>query len=239
MKDKNLSSKLVMMINWTLGMIYYGLLNWPKVYYHHPIPQITGIIFVSSHFTMSDSWLFSRLISPFDIFQDLDFVPYNLPDQKNFVLGKRKMPEKFGLLNYVIYPFHVFIGWWIAHSKCIPVNRKTGGLEAHKKVIEIISQRRSNVLLFPESGRRRKGVPIKISSSVGKLVCDAQPKLIIPIRLKGLPYKGSFFPIIFRRPLIIVGNPIEIPELNTALTEGDYRQLIQKIIMTIDSLKPN
>ena len=231
----SLLTKIVLTINWFLGVIYFRILNWTKVYGR--IPRETGILFVSSHYTMVDSWLIGTCLNVFDILFRNDVIPYNLPDEKNFVLGKNIFPRIKTIFKYPFYLLNLLASFWIWHSKCIPVNRAAGGKVAHQKVIEILSQRQSNILLFPESRRRRQGEPIKISASVGKLIVDAKPSKIIPIHLMGLPLKGSFLPVIFRRPKIIIGQPLLIPELTTASVNGDYKKITEQIIKAIESLQ--
>lgn len=238
MKNNGLTTKIILAINWLLGVIFFRILNWTKVISRGKIPHETGVLFVASHFTMVDSWLIGSCFNLFDIFFQQKIIPYNLPDQQNFVLGKNKFPRLKTIFKYPLYLLNLLASWWISHSKCIPVNRAAGGREAHEKVIQIISNKESNVLLFPESRRRRKNEPIKISASVGELIVKAKPQKITPIRLIGLPMKGSFFPVIFRRPKVIIGEPLIIPELQTANCKGNYYLLAKKIIDAIENLQP-
>jgi len=237
-KDNGPATRIVLALNWLVGVIFFRLLNWTRVYSRGKIPKEKGIIFVASHFTMVDSWLIGTCFNIFDILFRNDVIPYNLPDEKNFVLGKNIFPRLKTIFKYPLYLLNLLASFWIRHSKCIPVNRTAGGREAHKKVINILTSFSGNVLLFPESRRRRKNEPIKISASVGKLIVDAKPSKIIPIRLMGLPLKGSFLPVIFRRPKIIIGKPLMIPELSTASANGDYKKITEQIIMAIESLQP-
>lgn len=221
MKDNGLATRIVLGLNWLFGVIFFHLLNWTRVYFRYKIPKETGILFVASHFTMVDSWLIGTCFNLFDILFKTKIIPYNVPEKKNF---------------YRLWP----INWWLNHSKCIPIVRKSGGHKAHQKIIEIISSRSSNVLIFPESTRRRKNLPIKISDSIGKLIVDCQPKMIIPIKLMGLPYKGSFLPVLFRRPKIIIGEPLIIEGLSLANCRTNYHSIAEQVIKGIEGLKsPN
>lgn len=219
MKKDSLATKIVLALNWLVGVLLFRILNWTRVYKNSRLPKETGIIFVASHFTMVDSWLIGTCFNLFDIIFRTKILPYNVPERKNF------------------YKFRI-VRWWLDHSKCIPIIRKTGGKDAHQKIIEIIKFRSSNVLIFPESTRRRKDTLIKISNSVGKLITNCRPQKIVPIKLIGLPYKGSFLPVLFRPVKIIIGNPLIIPEITTAQTRDDYHLIAKKIIDAIENLQP-
>lgn len=237
MKENGLATRIVLALNWLGGIILFRLLNWTSVYGQKNIPKESGTLFVASHFTMSDSWLIGTCFNLFDIFLNPDLIPYNLADEKNFALKKNKFPKISKFLEWVINLLNLLVGWWFRHSKCIPTNRQAGGINAHKRVVLILSNNESNILLFPESGRRRENEPIQISASVGKLICNSGAKNVIPIKLTGLPYKGGFIPVIFKKLEVIFGEPIIIPKLENP-KNGDYKLITQLVIDTIENLSP-
>lgn len=233
MSDKNITTKIILAINWLLGAIYFHIFNWTYIYGKKNIPKESGTLIVASHFTMSDSWLIGICFYLFDIFFKFNIIPYNLPDENNFALKKNKFPKISKLLKWIINLLNLFVGWWFRHSKCIPVNRAAGGRKAHEKIKEVLKT--SNVVIFPGSGRRRENQPIKISTSVGKLIYESGAKNIIPIKLAGLPYKGGFFPVIFKKLKIFIGQPIILPQFDDP-QNGDYKSITQFVIDSIENL---
>ncbi len=218
MKKEGLSSRVVLLINWIIGFIYFRILNRTVIHNKKGILKETGILFLSSHFTMVDSWLIGACLSPVDAVFRPWLIPHNVPEMTNFYKG-------------------TISRWWFDKSKCIPILRNKGGKETHPKIIQALT--RSNVLIFPASTRSREDKPVRRSASLGKLIARGGAAKIIPIKLTGLPFKGGFFPILFKRIDVYIGEPVEPQVLGPSNTKEECIRIVDLIFRMIDELGPN
>ena len=215
-KLESWSTRLVLVINWILGTLYFRVFNRVVVHSNAGIPKERGILFLASHYTMVDSWIIGLLYTPYDAIYRPWVIPHNVPEKTNFYKGK-------------------FTSWWFDHSKCIPILRDSGGRNTHPKVIDAL--KRSNVLIFPSSTRYR-GITEKgrNSPSLGRLIHNSGARKIVPINLKGLPYKGGFFPVWFKKIDITIGEPINPLDLGPAETKEECQEVVQKVRQIIEQL---
>ncbi len=215
MKKGGISRRIVLLINWTIGFIYFRVLNRTVIHNKTGLLRETGVLFLSSHFTMVDSWLLGACHSPFDAFFRPNLIPHNVPEMTNFYKGKLS-------------------GWWFDKSKCIPILRNKGGRETHPKIVKALKH--SNVLIFPASTRCREDKPFRRSASLGKLIAEGGAKKIVPIKLTGLPYKGGFFPIWFKRVDVYFGEPISPEDIGSSQSKEDCVNIVDSIFQRIESL---
>ncbi len=210
------ATRFVLTVNWFLGFIYFRILNRVKISGGKGFPKEKGILYLASHYTMVDSWLIGVCFSPVDAIFRPWIIPHNVPEKTNFYKGK-------------------FSSWWFDKSKCIPILRDSGGKNTHPKIVAALE--RSNVLIFPSSTRYR-GVNNKgrNSPSLGRLISNCNARKIIPINLHGLPYKGGFFPVLFKKLEVVIGTPINIDELGPADTKEQCSDIVQNVREIIEAL---
>ncbi len=99
----------------------------------------------------------------------------------------------------------------IASWGAFPVSRGKRDLQAITKMTQLLQS--SVVLIAPEGTRSTTGELLKGKSGVGKIIYDARPKHIIPVRMRGveriLP-KGSILPRIGKTTEITFGAPMNM-----------------------------
>ncbi len=215
MYRSGISSRIVLFINWIIGFIYFRILNRTVIHNKKGLLKETGILYLSSHYTMVDSWLIGVCFNPLDAIFKPEIIPHNVPEQTNFYKGK-------------------FSSWWFDKSKCIPILRDEGGKDTHPKIKEALNV--SNVLIFPASTRSRENMPLRPSPSLGMLIVKGGARKIIPIKLTGLPYKGGFFPVWFKRVDVYIGEPNVPEDLGPADSKEEGIRVVKLIAEKIDAL---
>jgi 1-acyl-sn-glycerol-3-phosphate acyltransferase len=148
------------------------------------------------------------------------------------------------LVATMAYPFFSPI-WWRAPAKeelfnvpiirniiaswgAFPVRRGRRDMKAIQKMVEML--RHSVVLIAPEGTRSTTGSLLPGKAGVGKIIYDARPQKVIPVRVRGVEQilpKGSILPRIGKRTEIVFGPPIELSDCY-ALAES--RETSQKIV---------
>jgi 1-acyl-sn-glycerol-3-phosphate acyltransferase len=116
-----------------------------------------------------------------------------------------RAPAKKELFDYPIVR-NIIASWG-----AFPVDRGKRDLKAITKMTELLQS--SVVLIAPEGTRSTTGQLQKGKSGVGKIIYDARPKNIIPIRMRGvediLP-KGSILPRMGKTTEITFGTPMDM-----------------------------
>ncbi len=131
------------------------------------------------------------------------------------------------LVGVTAYPFFSPI-WWRAPAKeelfdfpivrniiaswgAFPVRRGKRDLKAIQKMVELLNS--SVVLIAPEGTRSTTGELQRGKAGVGKIIYDARPKKVIPVRVRGVDQvlpKGSILPRIGKKTTITFGAPIDM-----------------------------
>jgi len=159
------------------------------------------------------------------------------------VIGSENIPQKgepgvLLLYNHIsaIDPFLVGVTampffspiWWRAPAKeelfdfpivrniiaswgAFPVSRGKRDLKAITKMTQLLQN--SVVLIAPEGTRSTTGQLQKGKSGVGKIIYDARPKSIIPVRMRGVEHilpKGSIIPRMGKTTEITFGAPMDM-----------------------------
>lgn len=92
-----------------------------------------------------------------------------------------------------------------------PVKRGKRDLEAIKKMAAMLQD--SVVVIAPEGTRSTDGALRRGKAGVGKIIYDARPRKVIPVKVQGadavLP-KGRIFPSVGRKMTITYGPPIDL-----------------------------
>ena len=126
----------------------------------------------------------------------------------------------------------------IASWGAFPVSRGKRDLKAITKMTALLQN--SVVLIAPEGTRSTTGQLQKGKSGVGKIIYDARPKHIIPVRMRGveniLP-KGSIFPRIGKTTEITFGAPMDMRSFY-ALPESieTSRKIVDAVMEAIGGL---
>jgi 1-acyl-sn-glycerol-3-phosphate acyltransferase len=123
-------------------------------------------LFCSNHVSMLDDAFVGSLVFMPRVLWDYRFIPYHLPERKNFFKGP-------------------FFSWLMRAAKCIPITRGEGVHQAGmEKTIGLL--KRGNVAyVYPEGTRTRTGELGRGKMGVGRLVRETGVK-VIPCYHQGL-----------------------------------------------------
>ncbi|MFA6995533.1 MAG: lysophospholipid acyltransferase family protein [Patescibacteria group bacterium] len=202
---KNVLSRAWLVLVAALSYWLFKIRNKVIVCGKNNIPKdIGGVLFVSNHQTLIDSFLIGiSIVSVFDIIFNYNRIPWNVPDSKNF------FRSRFGR-------------FLMSLSKTVPAHR-------HSLKKEIITQdinrftdilKKSNLVLFFEGTRTRNGDIGDCNYGVAETIRTAKPRKVIPIRLEGvqaiMPIESGFnFAKIYggNRGKIIFGPAIKFSDI--------------------------
>ncbi len=99
----------------------------------------------------------------------------------------------------------------IASWGSFPVSRGKRDLKAIQKMVDLLAH--SVVLIAPEGTRSTTGQLLKGKAGVGKIIYDARPRKVIPVRVRGVDQilpKGSIIPRIGKTAEITFGAPLDL-----------------------------
>jgi len=120
----------------------------------------------------------------------------------------------------------------LASWGAFPVRRGKRDLESIQKMVEMLAH--SVVVIAPE-GRRSSGGPLQRGrAGVGKILYDARPRKVIPVRVRGvdqiLPI-GKVLPRFGKKVTITYGSPIDLSPYYSLSDSVETSQKIVDIIM--------
>ena len=126
----------------------------------------------------------------------------------------------------------------IASWGAFPVRRGKRDLEAIRKMVEMLSH--SVVVIAPEGTRSRNGQLQRGRAGVGKIIHEARPRKVIPVRVHGvdaiLP-KGKILPRIGRKVTITYGAPIDLSAYYLLPDSVETsQQIVDRVIQEIAAL---
>lgn len=201
----------------------FRIVNRVKVRDRKNLPKENGILYVSNHETIIDSFLIGISVSSIlDIFLHYNRVPYNAPDYHNFYehpLGEQVM----------------FL------SKCVPAHRNTKKMEVVEKDIanfcDILKKKDSNLVLFFEGTRTRNGIIGDCKYGVAKTIMTVKPKYVVPIYLHKIqvimPIESGFnLAKIYRghKGELYIGKPIIFSDdTNIDLVKKEVKEAVLKL----------
>lgn len=120
----------------------------------------------------------------------------------------------------------------LASWGAFPVRRGKGDLESIRKMVEMLSH--SVVVIAPEGRRSLDGPLQRGRAGVGKILYDARPRKVIPVRVRGvdqiLPI-GKVLPRIGKKVTITYGAPIDLSSYYSLPDSVETSQQIVDIIM--------
>jgi 1-acyl-sn-glycerol-3-phosphate acyltransferase len=158
------------------------------------------------------------------------------------------------LVGVTAYPFFSPI-WWRAPAKeelfhfpivrniisswgAFPVRRGKGDLKSIQKMIDLLQS--SVVLIAPEGTRSTTGQLQRGKAGVGKIIYDAHPQKVIPVRVRGVDQvlpKGSILPKMGKTTEIVFGTPIDLSYAYTLSASIETSQkIVDKVMEAIGQL---
>lgn len=126
----------------------------------------------------------------------------------------------------------------IASWGAFPVQRGKRDLESIRKMVEMLSH--SVVVIAPEGRRSADGALQKGRAGVGKILYDAHPRKVIPVRVRGvngvLPI-GKVLPRIGKRTTITYGAPIDLSRYYEMPDSAETsQQIVDRVMAEIAKL---
>jgi len=210
-------SHVALFFGWLWGLYIFRFLNKVEVVGRENLLRTTGILYLSNHQTLIDSFLIGACVLNFwEILFYPRRVPWNAPDKGNF--------------------FKHLIGRYVfSLLKNIPVTRKTRNRQVMQEQIDKFCQAidDSNLVLFFEGTRTRTREIGECKAGVAKTILEAKPKYIVPIWLDGIqpimPVDAGFnFTKIKwgHRGRIVIGQPVVFADLYQLPDNGNTRRLV-------------
>ncbi len=218
-----LAERVNRVISWALSfliviplfMVLMRLLNRTRIRGKHhlqnaPLP----LMFVSNHVTILDDGLVDTLVFPPRAVWEYDFLPYHVPEERNFFRGAA-------------------LSWFMRRMKCIPIRRGEGVFQpAVARVIEAL-RAGGCVRIFPEGTRTRSGGLRHGRPGVGRVLYETGVT-VVPCHHRGmekiLPI-GSRFPRIGQHAEISIGAPFRIDDFRSLPNTPETWQKISDHLM--------
>jgi 1-acyl-sn-glycerol-3-phosphate acyltransferase len=178
-------------------------------------------LFVSNHVSMLDDAFVGPLVFAPRAFWDFRFIPYHLPEKKNFFRGP-------------------FFSWLMRAVNCIPITRGQGVFQPGME--ESIRRLKAGCTLhvFPEGTRSRTGEIGKGKIGVGRLVRETGAK-VVPCYHTGLNEVlpiGHKIPRIGKRVRIHVGEALTFDDfMEMPNSPKTWQMIADRIIMAIRELR--
>ncbi|MBI3805548.1 MAG: 1-acyl-sn-glycerol-3-phosphate acyltransferase [Nitrospirae bacterium] len=120
----------------------------------------------------------------------------------------------------------------LASWGAFPVRRGKRDLESIRKMVEMLSH--SVVVIAPEGKRSDDGQLQRGRAGVGKILHEARPQKVIPVRMRGvetiLP-RGTILPRLGRRTTITYGPPIDLTHYYNLPDSVETSQQIVDFVM--------
>ncbi len=178
-------------------------------------------LFVCNHVSMLDDAFLGPLIFMPRALWDYRFIPYHLPEKKNFFRGP-------------------FFSWLMTAVKCVPITRGKGVFQPGMERLIRLLKRGGVVHIYPEGTRTRTGEIGKGKIGVGRLVRETGVK-VIPCYHTGLDQVlpiGHKIPRLGKRVLVQVGEALNFEEyMQLPNTPKTWQMISDKIISSLRSLK--
>lgn len=220
-------SHITLIVAWLWGHYIFRIKNRVKIVGRENLPRDTGILYVSNHLTLIDSFIIGpAVVSLWEILFFPKRIPWNTPDRNNF-LKHKVWKHLFNLL------------------KNIPVSRD-GGRHTIQAQIRLFAKalKNGNVVLFFEGTRSRSGEIGNCVPGVAETVRTANPKYVVPILLEGIqpimPIEGGFkYSAICsgHKGQITIGKPINFSVLDSDKPSLARKEIGRKIRQAVLDLK--
>ena len=200
-KIKAAISYLILLLTGSIFWIFAKVLNRTIVIGRDNVPWRENCLIIANHLTMIDSWFLTLAVYWPEVIVRPSLIPWHLPEEGNFMKK-----------NW-------FLTLLCDLSKCIPINRGTGDfIDKFDLLIEKLQS--GSMMIFPEGGRSRQPKSGRLVTwrKGATLLAQSSQGLVLPVAIRGvediLPI-GTKVPRIFKRVVIVIGQPIDIKKLLT------------------------
>ena len=187
---------------------------------HHLQQAPLPLLFVSNHVTILDDGFVDSLIFPPRLFREYDFIPYHVPEERNFFKG--------GLMS-----------WFMRRMKCIPVRRGEGLFQPAMDQIIAVLRAGGCVRVFPEGTRTRSGTLGHGRPGVGRVLYESGA-VVVPCFHRGLDQVlpiGAVVPRIGKRVDIVIGPPFSVDDLRALPnTQETWQKIADRVMEKIAEL---
>lgn len=175
-----------------------------------PLP----LMVVSNHVTIFDDGLVDSLIFSPRVFREYDFIPYHVPEERNFFKGP-------------------LLSWFMRRMKSIPVRRGEGIFQPAMDQIMAALRDGGCVRVFPEGRRTRSGSLGPGRPGVGRVLYETGVP-VVPCFHRGLDRVlpiGSVVPRVGKRVDIVIGPRFSVDDLRALPNTRDTWQKIADRVM--------
>jgi 1-acyl-sn-glycerol-3-phosphate acyltransferase len=213
-----LSLLLVVPVFWLLMKVFNRTVVRGKRHLESaPLP----LMFVFNHVSILDNAFVDVLVFPPRAIRDRKFLPYHVPEERNFFKGP-------------------LMSWFMRRVRCIPIRRGDGVFQpAVDRVIEVL-RAGGCVHVAPEGTRTRTGKLGRGRAGVGRVLYETGAA-VVPCFHRGmgdiLPI-GAHFPRFGKRAEIIIGPPFRLDQfLNLPNTGETWQQIADYVMERIAALQ--
>lgn len=216
-------SYLVVMLAFVVPFgIFMTVLNRTKICGKRHLQQARPpFLFCSNHVSMLDDAFVGPLLFMPRALWSYRFIPYHLPEKKNFFRGP-------------------FFSWLMRSAKCVPITRGRGVFQPGMEKLIRLLKRGSVVHVYPEGTRSRTGDIGKGKIGVGRLVRETGVK-VIPCFHTGLDQVlpiGHKLPRFGQRVRIWVGEALNFDSyMQLPNTPKTWQMISDRIISAIRQLR--
>jgi 1-acyl-sn-glycerol-3-phosphate acyltransferase len=188
---------------------------------HHLQTAPLPLMFVFNHVSILDNAFVDVLVFPPRALRDRKFLPYHVPEERNFFKGP-------------------VMSWFMRRVRCIPIRRGEGVYQpAVERAIEIL-RHGGCVHVAPEGTRTRSGKLLPGKAGVGRVLYETGAT-VVPCFHRGmgdiLPI-GARFPRFGRRAEIIVGPPFRVDQfLSLPNTRETWQRIADHVMERIAALE--
>jgi monolysocardiolipin acyltransferase len=180
-------------------------------------------LFVSNHVSMLDDAFVGPLLFVPRAFWDWRFLPYHLPEKKNFFRGP-------------------FFSWLMRAAKCIPITRGQGVFQPGMEESIRRLKEGGTIHVYPEGTRTRSGNLGRGKIGVGRMVRETGVK-VIPCYHTGLNQVlpiGHKIPRVGKRVHIRVGEPLTFADcMEMPNSPKTWQMISDRIIEAIRAIREN
>ncbi|MDO8669757.1 MAG: lysophospholipid acyltransferase family protein [Candidatus Buchananbacteria bacterium] len=214
-KFRAVASYVILFLTGVVFWCFCHILNRTIIIGKKNIPWQKNCLIVANHLTVIDSWFLALAIYWPKAMIRPSLIPWHLPEEGNFMKK-----------NW-------FLTLLCDLSKCIPINRGSGDfIEKFDLLIDKLQD--GSMMIFPEGGRSRQPKSGKLNTwRRGAIVLAYHAQgIVLPVAIRGvediLPI-GSRFPKLFKRVVIVIGQPIKIKDLSNESRSESIKLISEQV----------